>query len=103
MSNSRRPSRKFATFWALTIGLLIATAAAPATLDVTNKFAIVSSASGPALNRATNTYDATFVLKNTSGAPILAPIVIVIGGLTDGVTLANKTGTSADGKPYVSL
>ena len=78
----------------------MATAAQAVTQDITSQFAITRS--GLVLNRTTNTFDSTITLKNTSGAPVLAPISAVVSGLPSGVTLANKTGQTPDGKPYVS-
>jgi len=69
------------------------------TQDLTGQFAITRS--GLVLNRTTNTFDSTVTLKNSSGAPVLAPIDVVIGGLPAGITLANKTGDKPDGRPYV--
>ena len=87
--------------WAVAaLGLLLVTAAHAITQDITSQFAITRSA--VFLNRATNTYDSTTTLKNTSGAPILAPIAVVISGLPSSVTLQTKTGDTADGKPYYS-
>ena len=77
-----------------------ANAAQALTQDLTSQFAITRS--GLVLNRTTNTFDSTVTLKNSSGAPVLAPIDVVVGGLPAGVTLANKTGDKPDGRPYVS-
>ena len=81
-------------------GLVLTLAAHAATQDITSEFTIARS--GLVLNRATNTFDSTITLKNTSGAPVLAPISAVVSGLPSSVTLANKTGQTGDGKPYVS-
>ena len=70
------------------------------TQDITSQFAITRS--GLVLNRTTNTFDSTVTLKNSSDAPVLAPIDVVVGGLPAGITLANKTGDEPDGRPYVS-
>ena len=67
--------------WAL-VALAIALPAAAAhalTQDITSQFAITRS--GLVLNRTTNTFDSTVTLKNTSSAPVLAPIDVVVGGL----------------------
>ncbi len=84
----------------IALGLLLAAAAQAVTQDITSQFAIARS--GLVLNRSTNTFDSTITLRNTSGAPVLAPISAVVSGLSNSVTLANKTGQTADGKPYVS-
>ncbi len=85
---------------AIALGLMLATAAQAATQDITSQFAITRS--GLVLNRTTNTFDSTVTLKNTSSAPVPAPIAAVASGLPSPVTLANKTGQTADGKPYIS-
>ncbi len=87
--------------WAvIALGLLLATAAQALTQDITGQFTLTRS--GLVLNRTTNTFDSTVTLRNTSGAPVLAPISAVVGGLPSGITLANKSGDAADGKPFVS-
>ena len=69
--------------WAVVaLGLILATAAQAGTQDITGQFAITRS--GLALNRTTNTFDQTVTLKNTSGAPVLAPISAVVSGLPSG-------------------
>jgi hypothetical protein len=84
----------------LALLLLLATAgtvsAAPP--DITAKFAI--SRSGLVLNRTTDTFDSVVTLRNTSGAPVSAPIVAAVQGLPASVALANKAGQALDGTPY---
>ena len=80
--------------------LAAVSAAQALTQDITSQFAITRS--GLVLNRTTNTFDSTVTLRNSSGAPVLAPIDVVVGGLPAGVTLANKAGDEPDGRPYVS-
>ena len=77
-----------------------ASSARVTTRDITSQFAITRP--DPVLNPATNTFDLTVTLTNTSGAPVLAPILAVVSGLPSTVTLANLAGQTADGKPYVS-
>ena len=87
--------------WAVVaLGLILATAAQALSLDITSQFAITRT--GFLLNRVTNTFDSTVTLTNTSGAPVLSPISAVVSGFPTTVTLANKTGVTPDGKPYVS-
>ena len=100
MTHAGRWGRNLFGWAVVALGLLVATAAQALTQDITSQFAITRS--GLVLNRTTNTFDSTVTLKNTSGAPVLAPIAVVVSGLPSGVTLANKTGQTADGKPYVS-
>src|SRR5438552_8059913 len=85
---------------AIALGLMLATAAQAITQDITSQFAITRS--GLFLNRTTNTFDSTVTLTNTSSGPVPAPIAAVLSGLPSAVTLANKTGQTSDGKPYVS-
>ena len=84
------------------LGLAGATAAHALTQDITAQFAITGSLPAPVLNQATNTYDLKYVVRNVSGAPILGPVAVVVGGLPATVTLANRTGQWADGRPYVT-
>ena len=101
MRNARR--QRFVNFLRVLVIALVTVAASAAqavTLDITSQFSITRS--GFVFNRTTNTFDATVKLTNASGAPVLAPISVVVGGLPSGVTLANSAGTTADGRPYVS-
>jgi YVTN family beta-propeller protein len=82
------------------LGLVLATAAYAGTQDITGQFTITRS--GLVLNRFTNTFDSTVIIKNNSSTPVLAPISAVVGGLPSTITLANQSGQTADGKPYVS-
>ena len=91
---------RFLGWWAVALGLMLASAAQAATQDITGKFAVTRS--GLVLNRTTNTFDSTVTLRNTSSTAVLAPISAVVSGLPAGVTLFNKTGQTPDGKPYVS-
>ena len=83
---------------ALVLGL--AANAHAATQDITSQFSITRSTAF--LNRASNTYDSSTTLRNVSNAPALGAINVVVSGLPGSVTLANKTGVTADGKPYVT-
>src|SRR5947208_17107834 len=85
---------------AIALGLMLASAADAATLDITSQFAITRS--GLVLNRTTNTFDSNVTLKNNAGTAALAPIAAVVSGLPPSVTLANQAGLTGDGKPYVS-
>ena len=85
---------------AIALGLLAASAVQATTQDITGQFAITRS--GLVLNRATNTFDSTVTLRNTSSTAVIAPINAAISGLPTSVTLANKAGQTPDGKPYVS-
>src|SRR5437762_13544154 len=82
----------------LALALVLATAAQAAIQDITSQFAI--SRSGFLLNRTTNTFDQTITLRNSSTAAVPAPIVVAISRLPPSVTLANKVGQTAHGKPY---
>src|SRR5690242_7919848 len=87
--------------WALVaLSLFMGTAAHAAVQDITAQFGITRT--GFFLNRTTNTFDQTVTLKNTSSVPVPAPISAVLSGLPATVSLANQTGQTPDGKPYVS-
>lgn len=101
----RNPRRWFGLlggwWWSFLPGLLLlANAAHALTQDITTQFAVTRS--GLVLNRATNTFDSNTTLKNTSSSIVIAPIAVAVGGLPSGVTLANATGQTTDGKPYVT-
>ncbi|MEP7162458.1 MAG: hypothetical protein ABI747_01705 [Candidatus Moraniibacteriota bacterium] len=68
--------------------------------DATGLFIITKT--GFVLNRATNTFDTTVSIKNTSPFTVSAPVQLSVSGLPNGVTLANAAGTS-QGKPYVNV
>jgi len=44
-------------------------------------------------NRATQTFNSTYTIKNTTGSSIGGPIELVLTGLNAGVTVANAAGT----------
>lgn len=68
--------------------------------DATGLFTITKT--GFVLNRATNTFDTTVTIKNTSPFTVAAPIQLAVSGLPNGVTLKNAAGTT-QGKPYVTV
>ena len=84
----------------LTLALALCAVAGAAPLDISSSFAVTRG--GLLLNRFTNTFDATVTLRNASTGTVAAPIVVVVGGLPSNVALANKAGTTPDGRPYVS-
>jgi len=60
--------------------------------------------SGLVLNRATNTFNSLVTITNSSGAVLNAPLVLVISNISPStVTLANPSGKSPSGNPFVSL
>jgi len=70
--------------------------------DVTSRFAVAKS--GLVLNRATNTFNSVVTLTNVSSATIKGSLVLLVSNVTAGsVTLANKSGQSAAGMPYLTL
>jgi uncharacterized delta-60 repeat protein len=89
---------RFALATAVVLGLTANGRAA--TQDITSQFSITRST--VFLNRATNTYDSSTTLTNVANAPALGALNVVVSGLPSSVTLANKTGVTADGKPYVT-
>ena len=101
MRDARRCWGRYVLGWLVVACAVAGSAAAQAlTQDLTSQFAITRS--GLVLNRTSNTFDSTVTLKNSSDAPVLAPIDVVVGGLPAGITLANKTGDKPDGRPYSS-
>jgi VCBS repeat-containing protein len=61
--------------------------------------------SGMVLNRATNTFDTLVTITNIStDSVLLAPMSLVVTTITPAtVTLANATGLTPDGKPFVAV
>ena len=62
------------------------------------------SFSGLVLNRATNTFDTQLTIANTSGETLLAPMRLLVTGIDpEGVTLANQSGQTEAGVPFVDV
>jgi hypothetical protein len=63
------------------------------------------SYSGYLFNRTTNTFDTLATITNTSAdSRLLSPMSLVITSITPtSVTLANATGQTADGKPFLAV
>jgi len=58
----------------------------------------------PTLNRSTNTFDAVAKFTNTGTTPVFAPISLVITSVTPAsVQLANNTGVTTGGLPYLTV
>jgi uncharacterized protein len=72
----------------------------PAATDVTSSVRIAIS--GLLLNRATQLYNGTVTLTNTSASAIGGPIQLFFNGLPAGVTLANATGSQGGVLPYIT-
>lgn len=65
---------------------------------------VSASFTGLVLNRTTNTFDAQATITNTSAETIVAPLSLVITGITPtSVSLANPAGQTAGAKPYVEV
>jgi hypothetical protein len=62
---------------------------------------VKAQSAGLVLNRATQTFNGSITLTNTSTAAVDGPIQVLIAGLPAGVTLVNASG-SRKGVPYVS-
>jgi len=76
--------------------------ASAAQVDVSGQVAVTRS--GLVLNRSTATYDTNVTITNTSSSAISAPISLVVSGINPAtVTLANPSGTTAEGNPYVDV
>jgi hypothetical protein len=84
----------------LVLGAFFASVVLAAPQDISSLFAVTRG--GLLLNRITNTFDAKVGVKNVSGRTLQAPLILVIGDLPPDVALANKAGTTLDGRPYVS-
>ncbi|MGA2253387.1 MAG: NF038129 family PEP-CTERM protein [Thermoguttaceae bacterium] len=68
--------------------------------DVTSQVHPVSS--GPIYNPLTRLFNGSVTITNTSATPLSGPFPLVFQGLPAGVTLANATGSTGGGIPYVS-
>lgn len=68
--------------------------------DVTSAFRVVSS--GLLYNKTTLLYTGTVTLTNATNAAVLKPLEVVFTGLTSGVSLTSKSGTTANG-PYQTV
>ncbi|HTP45431.1 MAG TPA: choice-of-anchor Q domain-containing protein [Casimicrobiaceae bacterium] len=91
---------KFLACTLLALFFFLSAACEASSQDITSQFSIARS--GFVLNRSTGTFDQTVTLKNIGSVSVPAPISAVFTGLPATVTLANKTGMTSDGKPYVS-
>ena len=63
---------------------------------------VVTTASGLAYSRATQTFTGTVTVKNISGNAIAVPLSVVFAALTSGVTLLNATG-AYNGNPDIAM
>jgi hypothetical protein len=63
---------------------------------------VLTTASGLAYSRVTQTFDGTLTIKNIGTTIISGPLQIVLTSLTTGVTLTNATGTF-NGMPYLAV
>ena len=61
----------------------------------------MTTASGLAYSRVSQTFSGTVIIKNTGSSAINGPLQIVLMSLTPGVTLANATGKFV-GNPYIT-
>jgi hypothetical protein len=96
-----RPTRWVFVLLAMVISLMPVRSSMAAQTNVTNLVSITRS--GLVLNRSTNTFDQTVVVKNTSTNILDGPMAVAVTGLPAAVSLANATGTTADGSRYVVL
>ena len=63
---------------------------------------IIDQITGPTYNPIKHTYTETVKLTNR-GTTTVNGFEFVLEGLTPGVTLTNKSGTTSDGSPYVTV
>lgn len=90
--------RSFAVVSFVLLAVLASTSHAQS-VDVTGQMSV--SRSGLVFNRTTQTFDTVVTLTN-SLIPVSGPVLLVISSISaNGVTLANGSGTTVDGKPYV--
>jgi len=84
---------------------LIENASVPlAPLDVSSQFSIQQS--GYRLDRTTGFFVQTVTVTNSSNVPLPASVFLILSGLTPGVTLVNRSGTTqtiSPSSPYMSL
>ena len=69
--------------------------------DATSQVSVIRS--GFVFNRATNTYDSLATVTNISTTDIVGPLSLVLTINPSTVTLANASGATADGKPFVDV
>jgi hypothetical protein len=70
-------------------------------VDVTVQTAI--TASGLAFSRSRQLYTGTITVKNTTAQTIPGPVQLVLHIMAAGITLANATGTTTGGDPYLNV
>ena len=87
----------------LIAGLAIpAECAAQTFVDVSTQVTI--SKSGLVSDRAANTFNSAVTITNVSGAVLNGPLVLIVSNISLGtVTLANPSGQSPSGSPFVSI
>jgi hypothetical protein len=71
-----------------------------AEVDVTSQITLAYT--GYVLNRGTGTFDTQATLTNHQAA-LAAPVELVVSGLPAGVTLANASGKTASGTPFIDV
>jgi hypothetical protein len=62
---------------------------------------VKATGSGLVYNRATGLFGGTLTLTNPGSTALTGPLVVELTGLPAGVTLANASGYTADGTPYL--
>lgn len=70
-------------------------------VDVTAQTILTST--GLMFSRTTHLYVGTVTVKNSTGQTIPGPVQLVFHNVTAGVTMANATGTTAGGDPYLTV
>ena len=93
--------------WVLLLAAIaspLGAASAPAGEPVQVDNEIRVSYTGFVFNRASNTFDTVATLTNIGATPVFAPMSLVMTGINpNSVQLANATGSTLAGFPYVSL
>ena len=73
----------------------------PEAVDVTAQTLITRG--GLLFNRALNAFTQSVTVKNTGAQPIAGPVAVIVTALPAGVTLANASGITTGGQPYLSM
>lgn len=83
------------------LSAVVAPASAQEGVDVSARLSVAMSA--PYFDRRTGTYDLTVRIRNTSAAPVYAPLALVVTSVDTGMTLANASWWTARGAPMVDV
>ena len=68
--------------------------------NVTNQ--VHATSTGPIYNPSTKLFNGSVTFTNVGGTTLTGPFPIVFQGLSNGVTVADATGTAGNGAPYIN-